>query len=77
VLRGRHAVQVGFRLPVRPGEKIPIDGVVLEGISQVDESMISGEPIPVQQRTSDRVTGATVNGNFGEHAAFDAGVKVL
>jgi len=55
-------VQVGDRLRVRPGEKIPVDGVVLEGRSSVDESMISGEAIPVEKQTGDRVTGATVNG---------------
>lgn len=55
-------VQVGFRLRVRPGEKIPVDGAVLEGTSSVDESMITGEPIPVEKRAGDRVTGATVNG---------------
>jgi Cu+-exporting ATPase len=56
-------VQVGFHLRVRPGEKIPVDGVVLEGASSIDESMISGEPIPVEKKTGDRVTGATVNAN--------------
>ena len=55
-------VQVGFRLRVRPGEKVPVDGVVLEGASSVDESMITGEPIPVEKNPGDRVTGATVNG---------------
>jgi Cu+-exporting ATPase len=55
-------VQAGFRLRVRPGEKIPVDGVVLEGASSVDESMITGEPIPVEKKKGDRVTGATVNG---------------
>ncbi len=55
-------VQVGDRLRVRPGEKIPIDGVCLEGSSNVDESMITGEPIPVQKQAGDRVTGATING---------------
>ena len=55
-------VQVGFRLRVRPGEKIPVDGVVLDGSSSVDESMITGEPIPVEKKAGDRVTGATVNG---------------
>ena len=47
---------------VRPGEKVPVDGVVLEGRSSVDESMISGEPIPVEKTAGDRVTGATLNG---------------
>jgi Cu+-exporting ATPase len=53
----------GDRLRVRPGEKIPVDGVVLEGSSSVDESMISGEPIPVEKNIKDMVTGATVNGS--------------
>src|SRR5579875_2107300 len=52
----------GDRLRVRPGEKIPVDGVVIDGSSSVDESMITGEPIPVEKRTGDRVIGATVNG---------------
>jgi len=52
----------GDRLRVRPGEKIPVDGVVLDGASSVDESMISGEPIPVEKTKGARVTGATVNG---------------
>ena len=55
-------VHVGDRLRVRPGEKIPVDGVVLEGRSAVDESMITGEPIPVQKVADDRVVGGTVNG---------------
>ena len=55
-------VHAGDRLRVRPGEKVPVDGVVLEGSSAVDESMITGEPIPVQKRPDDRVVGATVNG---------------
>ncbi|MEO8338121.1 MAG: heavy metal translocating P-type ATPase [Nitrospirota bacterium] len=55
-------VKVGNRLRVRPGEKVPVDGVVLEGISAVDESMVTGEPIPVEKHAGDRVTGATVNG---------------
>ncbi len=55
-------VQVGYRLRVRPGEKVPVDGVVVEGASSVDESMITGEPIPVEKGPGDRVTGATVNG---------------
>ena len=56
------AVQVGDRLRVRPGEKIPVDGVVLEGSSHVDESMVTGEPIPVAKGPGDKVVGATVNG---------------
>jgi Cu+-exporting ATPase len=55
-------VHVGDRLRVRPGEKVPVDGVVLEGSSAVDESMITGEPIPVEKHANDRVVGATVNG---------------
>ncbi len=55
-------VKPGDRLRVRPGEKIPVDGVVLEGSSSVDESMISGEPIPVEKQKDARVVGATVNG---------------
>jgi Cu+-exporting ATPase len=55
-------VQVGARLRVRPGERVPVDGVVEEGTSSVDESMISGEPMPVEKGAGDRVTGATVNG---------------
>ena len=56
------AVQVGDRIRIRPGEKVPVDGLVLEGSSAVDESMVSGEPIPVEKRAGDRVIGATVNG---------------
>lgn len=55
-------VQPGDRLRVRPGEKIPVDGVVLEGTSAVDESMVTGEPIPVEKTLGVRVTGGTVNG---------------
>jgi len=55
-------VRVGDRLRVRPGEKVPVDGVVLEGASAVDESMITGEPIPAEKARGDRVIGATVNG---------------
>jgi Cu+-exporting ATPase len=50
-------------LRVRPGEKIPVDGVVLEGNSWIDESMVTGEPVPVEKQSGDRVIGATVNGN--------------
>ena len=56
-------VHVGDHLRVRPGEKIPVDGAVLEGTSAVDESMISGEPIPVEKTSGDRVVGGTVNGS--------------
>ncbi len=55
-------VKHGDRLRVRPGEKVPADGVVLEGASTVDESMISGEPIPVEKFKGARITGATING---------------
>jgi Cu+-exporting ATPase len=55
-------VQPGDRLRVRPGEKVPVDGTVLDGVSSVDESMITGEPIPVEKTAGDRVVGATVNG---------------
>lgn len=55
-------VSPGDLLRVRPGEKIPVDGVVTEGSSAVDESMITGEPIPAEKRPGDRVIGATVNG---------------
>jgi Cu+-exporting ATPase len=54
-------VQPGNRLRVRPGEKVPVDGVVLEGNSAVDESMITGEPVPAEKAPGDKVTGATVN----------------
>ena len=59
------AVQVGDRLRVRPGEKVPVDGAVLEGHSHVDESMVTGEPIPVEKRPGDKVIGATINGTGG------------
>ncbi|HYN23455.1 MAG TPA: heavy metal translocating P-type ATPase, partial [Pyrinomonadaceae bacterium] len=55
-------VQVGDLLRVRPGEKIPVDGVVVEGSSAVDESMVTGESIPVEKRAGERLIGATVNG---------------
>ena len=55
-------VKPGDKLRVRPGEKVPVDGVVLEGSSSVDESMISGEAIPVEKQAGAKVTGATVNG---------------
>jgi len=55
-------VQPGDRLRIRPGEKVPVDGTVVEGASSIDESMVSGEPIPVEKTAGDRVIGATVNG---------------
>ncbi|MEE9162894.1 MAG: copper-translocating P-type ATPase, partial [Candidatus Neomarinimicrobiota bacterium] len=55
-------VQPGDRLRIRPGEKVPVDGEVIEGTSSVDESMITGESIPVEKTAGDRVIGATVNG---------------
>ncbi|MBP8273503.1 MAG: heavy metal translocating P-type ATPase [Acidobacteria bacterium] len=55
-------VHVGDRLRVRPGEKVPVDGIVLDGSSAIDESMVSGEPLPVEKRAGDRVIGATLNG---------------
>jgi Cu+-exporting ATPase len=55
-------VHVGNRLRVRPGEKVPVDGVVLEGRSSIDESMLTGEPIPVEKTEGAKVIGATLNG---------------
>ena len=55
-------VKVGDRVRVRPGDKVPVDGAVVEGRSSIDESMISGEPIPVEKVEGDDVTGATING---------------
>jgi Cu+-exporting ATPase len=55
------AVKPGDRLRVRPGEKVPVDGVVVEGRSAIDESMLTGEPLPVEKVAGDRVVGATIN----------------
>ena len=55
-------VATGDRLRVRPGEKVPVDGVILQGTSSVDESMVTGEPIPVEKHEGDQVIGATING---------------
>ena len=57
------AIEVGMRLMVRPGGKIPVDGVVVDGASNVDASMITGEPMPVPVGVGDEVIGATINGN--------------
>ncbi|MCK5714509.1 MAG: heavy metal translocating P-type ATPase, partial [Nitrosomonadaceae bacterium] len=54
-------IHIGDRLRVRPGEKVPVDGVVVEGESAVDESMLTGEPVPVTKRPGDKVIGATIN----------------
>jgi len=58
-------VAIGDRLRVRPGEKVPVDGEVAEGRSFVDESMVTGEPVPVEKAAGQRVTGGTVNGSGG------------
>ncbi|MEK6301736.1 MAG: heavy metal translocating P-type ATPase [Acidobacteriota bacterium] len=58
-------IKPGDKLRVRPGEKIPVDGIVQEGTSSVDESMVTGEPIPVEKTKGDKVTGGTVNGTGG------------
>jgi len=55
-------VHVGDKLRVRPGEKVPVDGTCVEGSSNVDESMVTGEPVPVAKKPGNRVTGATING---------------
>jgi Cu+-exporting ATPase len=56
-------LKAGDRVRVRPGERVPVDGRVVEGTSAIDESMITGEPVPVAKKAGDAVTGATVNGN--------------
>ena len=59
------AIAHGDRLRVRPGEKVPVDGMVLDGASAIDEAMLTGEAMPVEKRTGDKVTGATINGSGG------------
>ena len=56
------AIQPGDRLRIRPGEKVPVDGRVIEGHSSIDESMVTGEPVPVEKQVNDQVVGGTVNG---------------
>ena len=58
-------IQVGHRLRVRPGERVPVDGMVQEGLTSVDESMVTGESIPVEKMIGDPVTGGTINGTGG------------
>ena len=58
-------VRAGDRLRIRPGEKVPVDGVVREGTSSIDESMVTGEPVPVEKEPGSKVTGGTVNGTGG------------
>ncbi|TGR16286.1 copper-transporting ATPase, partial [Mesorhizobium sp. M1C.F.Ca.ET.196.01.1.1] len=57
------AVKAGDRLRIRPGDAVPVDGVVLEGRSAIDESMITGEPLPVEKTGGDALTGGTLNQN--------------
>ncbi len=72
-------VQIGDKLRVRPGEKVPVDGEVIDGKSTIDESMITGEPMPVQKQPGDKVTGATVNqtGSFVMKAQRVGGETLL
>ena len=72
-------VQPGNTLRVRPGEKIPVDGTVIDGTSSVDESMITGEPIPVEKQRGERVTGGTVNGEGinGKVCPFGADFQII
>jgi P-type Cu+ transporter len=72
-------VEVGDRLRVRPGEKVPVDGAILEGHSSIDESMVTGESVPVEKNAGDRVIGATVNssGSFVMRAERVSGETLL
>ncbi len=56
-------IEVGDHLKVKPGEKIPVDGIIIEGNTSIDESMITGEPVPVEKSTNDSVSSGTINGN--------------
>src|SRR5690606_880143 len=56
-------IQIGDVLRVKPGEKIPVDGKLVEGNSHIDESMITGEPLPVDKQVGDKVSAGTINGN--------------
>lgn len=58
-----HDIKVGDLLRVKPGDKIPVDGSITEGSSNIDESMVTGEPIPVEKKVDDKVSSATINGN--------------
>lgn len=60
---GINKIEIGDVLKVKPGDKIPVDGVITEGTSSVDESMITGEPVPVQKSVDDKVSSGTINGN--------------
>ncbi|MDO4756115.1 MAG: heavy metal translocating P-type ATPase [Parabacteroides sp.] len=73
------ALQVGYMVSVRPGEKIPVDGVLTKGNSSVDESMISGEPIPVEKKPGDKVLAGTINqkGSFTMRATGVGNTTVL
>ncbi|HEU4653009.1 MAG TPA: heavy metal translocating P-type ATPase [Steroidobacteraceae bacterium] len=72
-------VHVGNVLRVRPGERVPVDGVVIDGESSIDESMLTGEPLPVRKRTGDKVIGATINasGSFAMRAEHVGSQTVL
>src|SRR5579859_7386178 len=70
-------VQVGDKLRVRPGDKVPVDGEVLEGHSAVDESMVTGESIPVEKTATDKIIGGTVNGTFVMRAEHVGSETVL
>jgi Cu2+-exporting ATPase len=72
-------VKVGYKIIVRPGEKIPVDGVVINGSSYVDESMISGEPVPVEKKSGEKVFAGTINqkGSFQFEAQKVGGDTIL